>query len=66
MYLSEIVNEAVAVGAKVLWAQLDVVSIDQEPERRAKKAGLKVVSNCCMRIEHERLILPTKKLGKIG
>lgn len=57
MYLDEIVNAAIAVGAKTLWAQLDVVSSDQEPERRAKKAGLKVVSNRCMRIEHERLMV---------
>jgi predicted CoA-binding protein len=57
MYLDEIVNAAIAVGAKTLWAQLDVVSSDQEPEQRAKKAGLKVVSNRCMRIEHERLMV---------
>lgn len=60
MYLDEIVNAAIAVGAKTLWAQLDVVSADQEPERRAKAAGLKVVSNRCMRIEHERLKIPVK------
>jgi predicted CoA-binding protein len=62
MYLDEIVIAAIAVGAKVLWAQLDVVSADQAPERRAKGAGLKVVSNRCMRIEHERLKIPAKAL----
>lgn len=60
MHLDEIVNEAIAVGAKTLWAQLDVVSSDQKPECRAKKAGLKVVSNRCMRTEHERLKLGQK------
>ncbi len=45
MHLGEIVDAAIAVGAKTLWAQLDVVSDDQEPERKAKAAGLKVVSN---------------------
>jgi predicted CoA-binding protein len=60
MHLNGIVNEAIAVGAKTLWAQLDVVSNDYEPERKAKKAGLKVVSNRCMRIEHERLKIPAK------
>ncbi len=60
MYLDEIVTAAIAVGAKVLWAQLDVVSADQMPERRAKEAGLKVVSNRCMRIEHERLKIPAR------
>jgi predicted CoA-binding protein len=64
MYLNEIVNEAIAVGAKTLWAQLDVVSSDQEAERKAKNAGLKVVSNRCMRIEHERLKIAVKQLRK--
>jgi len=35
--------------------QPDVVSSDQEPERRAKAAGMNVVSNHRMRTEHERL-----------
>jgi predicted CoA-binding protein len=64
MYLNEIVDAAIAVGAKTLWAQLDVVSSDQEPERRAIQAGLKVVSNRCMRIEHERLKIPARQLRK--
>ncbi len=59
-HLGGIVNEAIAVGAKTLWAQLDVVSSNQEPERNAKEAGLKVVSNRCMRTEHERLKIPPK------
>ena len=63
-YLGEIVDDAIAVGAKVLWAQLDVVSTTQEPERKAKEAGLKVVSNRCMRIEHERLQIPPKRRRK--
>ena len=59
-HLGGIVNEAIAVGAKTLWAQLGVVSSNQEPERKAKEAGLKVVSNRCMRTEHERLEIPPK------
>jgi uncharacterized protein len=65
-HLDKIVNEAIAVGAKTLWAQLGVISSDQEPERRAKNAGLKVVSNRCMRTEHERLKVPAKQLRKAG
>ncbi len=53
--LSGIVDEAVAVGAKTLWAQLDVVSLDDKPEQKALAAGLNVVSNKCIRTEHERL-----------
>lgn len=60
MHLGGIVNEAIAVGAKTLWAQLGVVTSNQEPERKAKEAGLKVVSNRCMRTEHERLKVPPK------
>lgn len=59
--LDKTVDEAIAVGAKTLWNQLGVVSSDQEPERRAKKAGLKVVSNRCMRTDHERLKISPKQ-----
>ncbi len=64
MHLEEIVDAAIAVGAKVVWAQLDVVSSDLEPERRAKEAGLRVVSNRCMRIEHERLQIAPKEFPR--
>ena len=57
-HLGTVVEEAIAVGAKVLWAQLDVVSSTQEPERKALESGMKVVSNRCIRTEHERLHLP--------
>jgi len=60
MHLGGIVDEAIAVGARTLWAQLGVVTSNQEPERKAKEAGLKVVSNRCMRTEHERLKIPPK------
>jgi predicted CoA-binding protein len=59
-YLGQVVDEAIAAGAKTLWAQLDVVSADQEPERKALAAGLQVVSNRCMRTEHERLKIGPK------
>jgi predicted CoA-binding protein len=61
IYLDDIVDAAIAVGAKTLWAQLEVVSSDQEPERKVKAAGMNVVSNRCMRTEHERLQIPPKK-----
>jgi predicted CoA-binding protein len=60
MHLGGIVDEAIAMGAKTLWAQLGVVTSNQEPERKAKEAGLEVVSNRCMRTEHERLKIPPK------
>jgi uncharacterized protein len=55
IYLDEVVDEAIAAGAKVLWNQLDVVSVDEQPERKALAAGMRVVSNHCIRTEHERL-----------
>jgi uncharacterized protein len=60
VYLGEVVDDAIAAHAKVLWAQLDVVSSDQKPELKAFQAGLKVVSDHCMRTEHERLKIAPK------
>jgi predicted CoA-binding protein len=60
MHLDGIVDEAIAAGARTLWAQLGVVTSNQEPEAKAKNAGLKVVSNRCMRTEHERLKIPAR------
>ncbi len=46
-------DEAIAVGAKVLWMQLGVIS---EPARAvAVAAGLEVVMDRCVKIEHARL-----------
>lgn len=47
-----IAEEAVAVGAKVLWLQLGIVS--EEAARIASEAGLDVVMNRCTKIEHAR------------
>jgi len=48
-----IVEEAVRIGAKVLWMQIGV--IHEEAARRAREAGLEVVMDRCMKIEHARL-----------
>lgn len=52
-YLPEIVEEAIAVGAKTVWAQLDVVS--DEAREQALAAGLNYADDICIRTEHERL-----------
>ncbi|HUE40281.1 MAG TPA: CoA-binding protein [Candidatus Binatia bacterium] len=48
-----IAEEAIRIGAKVLWLQIGV--IHEGAARRAREAGLEVVMDRCMKIEHARL-----------
>lgn len=48
-----IVEDAIAIGAKVVWMQLEIVH--EEAAARARKAGLAVVMDHCMKREHERI-----------
>jgi uncharacterized protein len=48
-----IVEEAIAAGAKVIWMQLGLES--PEAAARAQAAGLQVVMNRCIKIEHANL-----------
>ena len=51
--VSEVVDEVLAVGGvEVLWLQLGISN--PEAEARAEKAGIKVVSNRCLIIEHRK------------
>jgi len=47
-----IVDEAIALGARVIWMQLGV--IHHEARQKALDAGLTVVMDRCMKIEHAR------------
>jgi len=47
--LYDIAEQAIAIGAKVLWGQIGV--IDHDAARLAEDAGLKVVMDRCQKIE---------------
>jgi uncharacterized protein len=46
-------DDAIAIGAKVLWMQLGVTNA--EARAKAEAAGLEVVEDRCVKIEHARL-----------
>ena len=48
-----VTKEAIAIGASVLWTQLDIVH--KEAAELAEKAGLKVVMDRCPKIELAKL-----------
>jgi predicted CoA-binding protein len=52
-FLPEIVEDAIAKGARILWCQLGVVHL--AAARRAQQAGMTVLMDRCPAIEYARL-----------
>lgn len=52
--IAAIAEDAIAMGAKVLWMQLGIEN--REAAKRASDAGLEVVMNRCVKIEHARIL----------
>jgi len=55
------VEQAIEIGAKVVWLQLGIVH--EEAAQKARDAGLEVVQDRCMKIEYARLFGGLNTIG---
>jgi uncharacterized protein len=59
--VTEIADQAIAIGAPVLWCQLGV--INEEAAETARQAGMAVVMDRCCKIEHARFFGGLRTIG---
>ena len=59
--VSPFVDDAIEIGAKVVWMQLGV--IHEEAAQKARDAGLEVVMDRCIKIEYARLFGGLNTIG---
>lgn len=52
-YLPEIVEDAIAIQARTIWAQLGIH--DESSAQKALSAGLNVITDACIKVEYLRL-----------
>jgi predicted CoA-binding protein len=57
-HLPQIVEDAIAIGARAVWGQLGVAH--PAAAQRAQAAGLTMVQDRCLMVEHRRLGLPRR------
>jgi predicted CoA-binding protein len=60
-FVPEVVEDAIAAGARAIWLQLGVGNPDAE--RRAREAGLDVVSDRCIAVDYRMLGLSASRRG---
>jgi predicted CoA-binding protein len=53
-HLPQVVEDSIRAKAKAVWGQLGVV--DWEAGKKAEEAGMDVVMDLCIKIEHQRLL----------
>ncbi len=53
-YVSKIVQEAIQCQSKVIWMQQGIINMEAAIE--AKEAGMEVIMDKCIKIEHQQLL----------